>query len=309
MQIAAIGNRSCQISEKSLRPCIISLGIGKPVYRHSLERLGESLQRAGFNGDFISWSEQYPPGCPEHLDVPFGFKTYCFQEACKLGYRQILWMDPPCIALRSLRPVFESITEHGYIFFNNNYEQKLGQWISDDALEQNRLSRDLAMTIPELPCSVMGLDLSQPLAIAFLEQWHQLMADGVTARGSRVAIQDWEDYHAIFWNRNQRISADPRVKGHRCDQSAAGIVAHRLGMRPYSDFLRDIHYPQRPIRRNTVILHHREFRETVTPLNTILYRVFFQEPFLLAPGRKAHAALRRLISLMRRTDTPIRSGI
>lgn len=303
--IGGNGFDSTHSSSLAQRPCVISLGIGKPAYRNSLERLKESLQRVRFKGDFLFWNDQLPPGCPDHFDVPFGFKTYCFYEAFKLGYRQILWMDSTCIALRSLDPVFQSVQRNGYIFFNNNYEQVLGQWISDEALEQNHLSRDQAMCIPELPCSVLGLDLSQPLASTFLEQWHQVMADGVTARGTRSPIRDWEEYQAIFWNRNQRISADPRARGHRCDQPAAGLVAHRLGMSPYGDFLRDIHYPKRPIQRNTAILHYREFTESITPLNTILHQVFFRSPFIDTPRRKLHAAGRKLRNLLRRTDSAI----
>lgn len=304
-EIGSGGSGSGDACRLAARPCVISLGLGKAAYRNSLERLKQSLERVRFNGDFFYWNQQLPSGCPDHFDVPFGFKTYCFYEAYRLGYRQILWMDSTCIALRSLKPVFQSMSRNGYIFFNNNYEQVLGQWISDEALEQHRLSRDQAMGIPELPCSVLGLDLSQPLASNFLEQWHQVMADGVTARGTRAPIRDWEDYQAIFWNRNQRISADPRAKGHRCDQPAAGLVAHRLGMLPYGDQLRDIHYPRRPIRRNTAILHYREFSENITPLNAIIHQVFFRGPFIEAPRSKVRALARRLRNLMRGVNSPI----
>lgn len=83
------------------------------------------------------------------------------------------------------------------------------------------------MRIPELPCSVMGLDMKSELAIKFLYQWACIMGDGITARGTTTLIRDWDDYQATSCNRNNRISNDQRVKGHRHDQSAAGIVAHR----------------------------------------------------------------------------------
>jgi hypothetical protein len=274
--------------------CVISLGIGKKTFKDSLVRLEESLRRVRFEGDYICWSDQLPEGSPEHFDVPFGFKPYCFFAARKLGYEEILWMDSVCIALRSLDPVFHLIQNNGYALFNNNYGQWMGQWCSDEALVANGLTREEALRIPEMPCSVIGLDMRSPLAIQFLEEWHRVMADGITARGTKDPVQSWEEYQDIFWNRNQRISTDPRVKGHRCDQPAAGIVAHRLGMTPYADALRDIHYKETAVNRHTSILHHREFGATITPLDDIYYNVLFRTPFIDSPRQKARKVLSKL---------------
>jgi hypothetical protein len=139
----------------------------------------------------------------------------------------------------------------------------------------------------------MGLDMRSDLATSFLDQWHLIMDDGITAKGTKQIIHDWDDYQAIFWNKNNRISNDPRVKGHRCDQPAAGIVAHRLGMLPYSDYLKDIHYEAKPIKRNTIILHHREFGENITSLNSIYHSVFVKTPFV----EKPKLYLRKLIRI------------
>jgi len=294
MKILKIGN-----SIKASKRCVISLGIGKNAFTNSLVRLGESLKRVQFDGDFLFWDEEFPEGSPSHFDAPFAFKAYCFYAASRLGYTQILWMDSTCVAIRSLSPIFESIIQNGYVLFNNNYDQSLGQWISDEALAFNQLSREDAMTIPEIPCSVIGLDISSDIASSFLSQWHQIMSDGVTAKGTTSEIKDWAEYQQIFWNRNNRISQDPRVKGHRCDQPAAGIVAHRLAMLPYSDYLKDIHYEAKPVKRNTIILHHREFGETITPLERIIEDVFWRTPFYKRPKAKITHAISQLKSTIK----------
>jgi hypothetical protein len=122
------------------------------------------------------------------------------------------------------------------------------------------------------------------LALKFLDQWALIMGDGITAKGTTNIVKDWDNYQAISWNKNKRISSDQRVRGHRHDQSAAGIVAHRLGMLPYSDYLKDIHYKVKPIKRNTIILHHREFSETITSLKDIYYQVFLRLRLLKFPA-------------------------
>lgn len=277
--------------------CVISLGVGKEVYKKCLDRLAESLVRTGFAGDLLTWSDHYPEGCPEFLDAPFAFKTYCFFAAKELGYEQILWMDPPCVALRPLDGIYHQMQKNGYILFNNNYGQMMGQWCGDATLSANHITREQALQIPEIPCSVLGLDMRSERAVAFLQAWSSIMRDGVSAKGTSRTIEDWEDYQAVFWNTGARISTDPRVKGHRCDQPAAGIVAHRLGMQPYGDELRDFHYKAKPIKRNTVILHHREFGTSIKSLDQIYHEVFFRIPFVETPLSKLRNLKRRLKSL------------
>jgi hypothetical protein len=278
MKVVSIGK-----THQKPRRCVISLGVGKRAFSEGLLRLEESLRRVGFQGDYIYWSDNLPDGCPEHFETPFGFKTYCFYEAKRLGYQEVLWMDSTCVAIRPLNSVFSQIEKNGYIIFNNNYGQMMGQWCSDEALAHNGISREEALTIPEIPCSALGLDLSSEIGLLFLEKWHQTMDDGITARGTSRRLVNWEEYQAIFWNRDQCISADLRVKGHRCDQPAAGIVAHQLGMKPYADELRDIHFKEKPIKANTAILHHREFGTVITPLDKIYHEVFFRIPFVETP--------------------------
>ena len=290
MKLVHIGGK-----DNSTKKCVISLGVGKPVFKLTLERLGESLKRVGFDGDYLYWDESLPSGCPDQFEAPFAFKSYCFYKAKELGYEQVLWIDAPCVAIRKLAPVFRSIEQRGYIFFNNNYGQMMGQWSSDDALAKNQISREEALSMPEIPCSVLGLDFRSDLAGSFLDGWHQIMVDGITARGVKEKIKTWDEYQEIFWNRNSRVSQDQRVCGHRCDQVAAGIVAHRLGMLPYSDYLKDIHYEAKPIRRNTIILHHREFGKSIIPLSDIYYRVFFKTPFVDRP----RSYLRKLVGIAR----------
>lgn len=292
MRIVSIGGSTNRTNPA--RRCVISLGVGKDIYKANLLRLEESLRRVRFKGDFIYWDDQLPEGSPEHFDAPFGFKPYCFFAARDLGYQQILWIDSACVAIRSLDPVFGLIEKNGYIMFNNNYDQMLGQWSSDEALAHNGITRNEAMLIPELPCSVLGLDMSSELGPSFLEGWHRIMSDGITARGTQDKIKDWDEYHARSWNREGCISSDPRVRGHRHDQTAAGIVAHRLGMTPYADELRDVHYISKPVKDNTVILHHREFGSKITPLNQIYYRTFFHEPFIGRPRIKLAELLRTI---------------
>jgi hypothetical protein len=280
--------------EESSKRCVISLGAGRKGFTESLKRLEESLRRVRFQGDFLGWNDELPAGSPSQFEAPMAFKTFCFHEAKQRGYEEILWIDSPIVALRSLEPIFRMIRDHDYVTFANNYGQSLGQWSSDEVLARHQISRDQAMGIPETPTSVIGLNLASDLGRDFLGRWHQMTTDGLTCRGTSAPIQCVEDHYAIAWNKDGRVSKDPRVGGHRFDQTAAGIIAHQMGMLPYADSLRDIHYKGTLVNRHTILLHHREFGEEITPLDAIYYRIFIQEPYFQRPRQKLRQLLRRL---------------
>jgi len=279
--------------------CVISLGLGRKGYTKSLKRLEESLRRTNFNGDFLVWDDVLPEGSPTQFESPMAFKTYCFLEAQKLGYNQVLWMDAPIVVLRSLEPIFKMIKTNNYVTFSNNYGQSLGQWSSDDVLKLHQISREEAMFIPETPTSVIGLNLSSELGQKFLMRWHSMSTDGLTFRGISSSIKNSDEYYAIAWNKENCISNDPRVGGHRHDQTGAGIIAHQLGLPPYADNLRDVHYKANQINKHTILLHHREFSENITSLDKIYYNVFIDQVYLEKPREKIKYFYRKLKKILK----------
>jgi hypothetical protein len=279
--------------------CVISLGLGRKGYTKSLKRLEESLRRTNFNGDFLVWDDVLPEGSPTQFESPMAFKTYCFLEVQKLGYNQVLWMDAPIVVLRSLEPIFKMIKTNNYVTFSNNYGQSLGQWSSDDVLKLHQISREEAMFIPETPTSVIGLNLSSELGQKFLMRWHSMSNDGLTFRGISSSIKNSDEYYAIAWNKENCISNDPRVGGHRHDQTGAGIIAHQLGLPPYADNLRDVHYKANQINKHTILLHHREFSENITSLDKIYYNVFIDQVYLEKPREKIKYFYRKLKKILK----------
>lgn len=209
---------------------VLSLATNHRRFPEGLARLRKSVARSGFTGEFMGWAPgTFPEDCPAPSDVPFAFKPFCFVEARRSGLDLALWLDAACVVVRCLEPLFRQIEARGYVLFQNR-DHKVGQWTSDAALARLGLSRDEAMTIPEVNASALGLDLRQPLAQTFLERWHDEARHGVAFRGVPEPVRTEAEYKAVKWNTAHRVSMDARVRGHRHDQSVAGILAHRLGM-------------------------------------------------------------------------------
>src|SRR5829696_3118427 len=178
----------------------------------------------------------FPDESPAHADVPFAFKPYCFKEARRRGGELLLWLDASCVAVRPLEPIFDQIERDGYILFRNR-RYRVGEWASDEALGVLGVSRDQAMEMPEVNGAAIGLNASSYISDSFLEKWHQRAQEKVAFRGVSEQLRTWVDYQDVKWNRGGRVSSDPRVRGHRHDQTVAGVLAAQLGMRLSSEGL------------------------------------------------------------------------
>ena len=211
--------------------CVITLATAdRQHYPASLARLEKSLRLVDFGGSVEKWPPgSFPPGCPSHLEVPFAFKPFCFEEARRRGFELILWLDSSCLVVRPLDRVFAQIEQRGYVLFANR-DFKVGQWASDEALSRFGLDRDQAMTMPELNAAAIGLNMADPVAATFLERWLDAAKEGTAFRGIKDPFRSPDDYWDVKLNRSNRVSTDPRVRGHRHDQTVAGILAHELGM-------------------------------------------------------------------------------
>jgi hypothetical protein len=209
---------------------VISLATANREYPRGLARLQARLRESGFPGDVLVWPPgSFPAGCPTRLESPFAFKPFCFREAAERGYESILWLDSSCVPLQPLDPLFDELESSGTLLFRNR-DYRVGEWCSDDALAELGLTRDEACDLPEVNAAAVGLDLRHPVAATFLEEWHAAAVAGTAFRGTREPLATEADYHAVKWNREGRVSADPRVRGHRHDQTVAGVLAHRLGL-------------------------------------------------------------------------------
>lgn len=212
------------------RICVISLGVDESSppnhpgvifsdYSLGIARIRADLTRSNFRGAFLAWDQRYPKGSPSHLQSPWAFKPFCFLEAQQLGYQLILWMDASIKIRRPLESLFESISNDGYLIFENYHS--VGEFCKDEALGTLDITREEAFSIPSCMAGVLGLDLSSQRSAEFLRQWTERATDGITFPGPK-----WSGCNG--WPRT--ASKDPRVRGHRCDQTAASVIAFKLGM-------------------------------------------------------------------------------
>ena len=199
-------------------------------YIQMQNRLKQSLERVGFDGDVLTWNhEEHISGdCPYHKSedlnlhaqgrvVPYAFKAYAIKKAIDMGYETIIWMDSAVYASKDITPFINQIEKDGYIFFDN-VGFSVGDYTSDKCLSKFGWSRDKAFQSKMIMACVMGINTKSKEAIAFFNQYYEAAKDGVSYPGS------WH-------NHNGEVSDDLRVQGHRHDQSVASIIIEDMGLK------------------------------------------------------------------------------
>jgi len=199
--------------------CIINVAINKPDcnYVQRQIQLGRSLKQHNFDGDFLTWTN-FPNDNYNTKNI-YNSKAAAFEEALKLGYTELLWLDACAIVVNPIQPVFNKIRQHGYYTIKNmNYN--CAQTCSDKCLEYYGVSRDQAEKMQDRAGGVIGIDYTNPKGKALLDIFIKGCKEGA-ADGSRL---------------HDNQSTDRRFLFHRQCQSVISMSANILGLPPIEEW-------------------------------------------------------------------------
>jgi len=200
-----------------IQHCVVNVAVG-PGHVRGQQRLTESLRAWKYQGDFISWTDAYPPGSPTHQSAPYAFKFFALKEALRRGYDTVLWLDASFWAIDEPMKVFRVIDKRGYALWLSGWTT--GEWTSDAALKMLRITREEAFKYPLVMGGAVGISKYHAGAMELLKRMLVYAADGATFPGA------WD-------NKRKQVSTDSRVLGHRHDQPPLGVESKRLGLEPF----------------------------------------------------------------------------
>lgn len=149
-------------------------------------------------------------------------KPFALREALRDSDIAIL-LDAAFYQIRDIQPLINHIIEHGYYLCDNG--AVVGEWASDECLRQMGCGREAAMSIVEASSYCVGLyndERGRNLAARWCEP--------APGRGPEFVFPGPHTNHGRAGRNQGFVSDDDRVKGHRHDQSALSIIAHRMGM-------------------------------------------------------------------------------
>jgi hypothetical protein len=217
---------------------IAVVGIGG-WYGRGIARLIQKFAENSPGYDILSWINTLPPGAPAGVIedgrdyTGYCAKPFALKAAMDSGADVGILMDAAFYPIRPINPLAEHISRYGYYFCRNGFD--VGSWCSDRALLRMGLTREEAFEIEEISSYCVGLDFHRPESRELLKQWCEMAADRLTFPGPHTNIGR-ADQNPGFPQRNPgNASPDPRVNGHRHDQTALSVIAHRLGMKKLID--------------------------------------------------------------------------
>lgn len=192
--------------------CVVSVGVGG-WYPRGIDRLEESLKRHSPEIPRLLWRDKLPSGSPPHEHNTYAFKYWAMAEAAE-KYRYLLWLDASDWAVKPIEPLFEMIDDRQCLFCLDGWN--CGQWTSDDALPLLGITREEAFTIPQLWSNHFGWDSTTATGIEIMREMRRFAKNRA--------------FHGPRTNHHGEASFDPRVLGHRHDQTVLSVIAHRMNL-------------------------------------------------------------------------------
>jgi len=180
----------------------------------------------------MMWAGDLPVGCPSHSDVPYAFKAYALMEASR-QYDMLLWADASIVVTRDMAPLWERIKRDGYwISANwwNNYH-----WTAESAYADLfpgmtiDAARDQNKQIMHVCATAFGLNTKSEIGNAFLLEYYRLASQTKAFCGPWLNSNCDADQRGLGGRSGP--CGPPDVRGHRHDQTAASVIAWRLGMK------------------------------------------------------------------------------
>jgi hypothetical protein len=205
---------------------VISFFNDRGNYKAAADRLFKSLGEFVGPADVEIFNGEASIGAPPHEENPYAFKIYCFEEALKRGYKNILYLDSSVYAIKDYTRAFDLIERDGYLMQESGHY--VGQWCNDETLQYFGFTREEAMTMQMYGnAGMLGLDFSQEIARNFFHRWQHAMRAGMF-KGS------WSD--------------------HRHDMTCGSIIATGLRMKyQKGDEILQYAAPEDPVNNNTII--------------------------------------------------------
>jgi hypothetical protein len=201
-------------------------------YSRGVARMLREIERVSPGYKVSAWVNCYPPGAPGPVvrhGVDYGgycAKPFALKALMDGGADIGLLLDASFYPVKHLLPLFCHISQAGYYMAPDGFT--IGQWASDEMLDDLTIERDAALTWEGCASGCVGIDFRTVKGRRLVDKWIDLWPLFPGYHSNDKAGDTKHSYRNIG-----HVSNDPRCLGHRHDQSALGIMAHLLGMTDY----------------------------------------------------------------------------
>lgn len=212
-----------------MKRCVVNVATGARYIRGQ-QRLIASMRDIST----VTWADQMPPESPEHHDVPYAFKAFALCYAREtMGFDTLLWADSPMLPIRDMEPLWQKIETEGVWIARNGWANS--EWCADSSyadlfpgvpIEE---ARTLNSQIPHVVATCFGISMRHEVGRGILEEYLRLARDTLAFCGPWINTNAPNSPAGCGLPRCAPCGP-PTVLGHRHDQSALSVLAHRFGV-------------------------------------------------------------------------------
>lgn len=217
-----------------MKVVITTIGLGG-WYPRGIARMISRFHQTSPGFEITAWVNTLPFGAPaDVIEDGYDYTAYCAKpfallSALVAGADIAILLDAAFYPIRPIHPLIEHIAQQGYYFCRNG--NQVGEWASDRCLERMNVTGEDSMQMEEISSYCVGLNFSNGRAHELLHRWCGFAADRLTIPGRHTNSHAFPPGQIAHAGRNAGfVSSDPRVKGHRHDQTVLSILAHQLFM-------------------------------------------------------------------------------
>lgn len=211
-----------------MKVSLVTIGIGG-WYPRGIARMIQAFHQKSPGFEVAAWVNCIPFGAPGTvIEDGYDYTAYCAKpfallSALMAGFDIAILLDAAFYPIRPIHPLVEHICQTGYYLCKNG--NLVGEWSSDRCLERMGVTRETAMQMEEVSSYCVGLNFSDGRCHELLHRWCGFAADRLTIPGPHT-----NGFDSLRERNPGHCSYDPRVKGHRHDQTVLSILAHKMGM-------------------------------------------------------------------------------
>lgn len=158
--------------------CLVVYSTFNRNYPRGLKRILKHTLESDFKGHVLYRLGGWPDtegGSLSLAHVPYAFKIAAFQEARRLGFKRVLWLDTAVLPLVSLNVIFEMIADKGYFVMGNTHT--IGKYLNAPAAAYFGLTVDEAHKIPSCSAGLFGVDFSTKIGRTLIDRWNRAAHD------------------------------------------------------------------------------------------------------------------------------------
>lgn len=156
--------------------------------------------------DKFCWTNEMPPGSPDHHSVPYAFKAYALAHAAGRGYTTLLWADSSIVPHQSLDGLWERIEREGCWISRNGYRNS--EWTAKSAYAELGVTEEENEQIEHVVATTFGVSLAHPVGRRVFDEYFRLAQ-------TKAFCGPWTGGVGVQ---------------HRHDQTALSVCAWRAGV-------------------------------------------------------------------------------